>query len=607
MVLGLFDAGRDWHRIFDNEPVISGRHSLHVYHGYLGARTFLARGSLCCYDPAFQAGYPKTPVFDAGSRPAELFLTLNGANYHPAAYKIGLAICCCLVPMLIVCAAWCVGLGPGAGCLAGALAILVCWSDPCRALLMAGDLDLMLAGLAALVHVAFLVSFDRRPGLINWLGILISGAVGWFAHPLLFGVLAVPLLLIYYLTTGVRHGLLWHGMFLGALAGGVLANCFWLADWFNYWWVLNPLPTGNAVVARVTFETVWLTPLWGEPIDRALALALLGLGIVGLAIFNQSKARASARLLGLGGGGLLALALAGIAWEPLDRLGASRLLAPALWFATLPAACAAVWAFDLIRRLTGATWRAAAVVGFSFLTAGAVAAPFLRPAFDLVQHMEPLEIGLGDGRQAIVNSIATATNNEARILWEDTPGVPTDARWTALLPLMTERAFLGGLDPETIAEFGQTVLSAGNLAGRPIGGWSDADLEDFCRRYNLGWAVCWSSESLARFQQWERAKPVTKLEDGTRSGWLFALRRPRSFILNGQARWMQADCERIVLGDVIPDGDEVVLSLHYQSGLTVTPARVKLEPVPDLEDPIPLLRLRATGPVTRITLTWQGP
>jgi hypothetical protein len=25
------------------------------------------------FDPAFHAGYPKTPVFDSGSRPAELF------------------------------------------------------------------------------------------------------------------------------------------------------------------------------------------------------------------------------------------------------------------------------------------------------------------------------------------------------------------------------------------------------------------------------------------------------------------------------------------------------------------------------------------------------
>ena len=45
--------------------------------------------------PAFQAGYPKTPVFDSGSRPAELFLLLAGGRFCPAAYKLGLAAFAC--------------------------------------------------------------------------------------------------------------------------------------------------------------------------------------------------------------------------------------------------------------------------------------------------------------------------------------------------------------------------------------------------------------------------------------------------------------------------------------------------------------------------------
>jgi hypothetical protein len=68
-----------------------------------------------------------------------------------------------------------------------------------------------------------------------------------------------------------------------------------------------------------------------------------------------------------------------------------------------------------------------------------------------------------------------------------------------------------------------------------------------------------------------------------------------------------ADSERIVLGDVIPEGDEVVLSLHYQSGLTALPGRVKIEPIPDPDDPIPLIRLRVPGPLARVTLMWQDP
>src|SRR5262249_30142716 len=91
LTLGLF--GEDpWRTRSDDRPMLSGRHPLHLYHGYLGALSLWDRGHLSCYDPAFHAGYPKTPVFDSGSRPAELALTLAGGEFSPAAYKIGPAL-----------------------------------------------------------------------------------------------------------------------------------------------------------------------------------------------------------------------------------------------------------------------------------------------------------------------------------------------------------------------------------------------------------------------------------------------------------------------------------------------------------------------------------
>jgi hypothetical protein len=87
---------------------------------------------------------------------------------------------------------------------------------------------------------------------------------------------------------------------------------------------------------------------------------------------------------------------------------------------------------------------------------------------------------------------------------------------------------------------------------------------------------------------------------------LFSLpRAPQGFILKGRAEWLAADSERIALGDVVPDGDEVVLSLHYQEGLRVLPSRVRIERELDPRDPIPFVRLRMSGPVTCLTLTWD--
>src|SRR5436190_4188910 len=73
MTLSLFgppEAVRE--RLLGDEPILSGRHPLHLYHGWLEAQALRQRGTVLCYDPAFNAGYPKTPVFDAGSRPGAL-------------------------------------------------------------------------------------------------------------------------------------------------------------------------------------------------------------------------------------------------------------------------------------------------------------------------------------------------------------------------------------------------------------------------------------------------------------------------------------------------------------------------------------------------------
>jgi len=77
--------------------------------------------------------------------------------------------------------------------------------------------------------------------------------------------------------------------------------------------------------------------------------------------------------------------------------------------------------------------------------------------------------------------------------------------------------------------------------------------------------------------------------------------------LQGQARFLHADCRHIALADVIPEDGKVVLSMHYQAGMHVSPGRVLLEKEPDSCDPIPFIRLRMPGPVARLTLTWQQP
>lgn len=607
MTLTLFGRASPWQQLVDDQPILDGRHPLHFYHGILGARAFWTSGGLCAYDPSFQVGYPKTPVFDGGSRPAELFLALTGGDNHPAAYKIGLACCCLLVPCFLVVACRGAGLSYAATFFATLAGQVVWWSVSGQAALQAGDLDLLLAALALVAHVGLLVRYDREPGMVSWLGLLVTGSLACFAHLLLFCLL-LPIWLIYYLTSGARHReLTWHVGLLASVVGAVGINTFWLIDWIHFWWLRAPSMQATPVLAHRTFRTLWESSLWGSTADRDVSVFLMASALVGTIVLNQMRQRVAARVLGLGTVGLCVLAILGIAWEPLGRAGTDILLVPGLLFAVLPAAYAWTQVYHLVEMRAGRPWLAA-LSCLGIVLAGAMAAH--RTVVHVAQRCTgpaPLTIGLGPDRQALVATLLQHTRPDARILWEERHATRTTSRWTALLPLLAERSFIGGLDSEAGIEHLHVGLVEQKLAGQPIRTMSDAALDDYCRHYNVGWIVCWSPDVIARLRAWkDGAYEIARVIDGEQ-GVLFALRRPtRSYVLRGQARLVHADSQRITLSDVVPDKDgKVVLSFHYQTGLRVSPSRVKIEREPDPTKSIPLIRLHLTGPVARLTLTWD--
>src|SRR5207244_1414760 len=114
--------------------------------------------------------------------------------------------------------------------------------------------DLLFASLATVSYVGLLLSYHRGPHAGNWLGLILLGCLGWFAHPLLW-LLTVPLVLIYYFSIGAKHQFGWHLALAIALAVPVAANSFWLADWLRYWWIRLPLQLGTVSLKHRTFHT----------------------------------------------------------------------------------------------------------------------------------------------------------------------------------------------------------------------------------------------------------------------------------------------------------------------------------------------------------------
>jgi len=311
---------------------------------------------------------------------------------------------------------------------------------------------------------------------------------------------------------------------------------------------------------------------------------------------------------------MLTLSVLGLFWEPLIRLGTASLLVTSLFFA-IPAAARglpALWDIKTRRQGDKETRR-----GFVVSVSPCLLVPLSLGLFWLLWpeqvtswgqslvRIQPLHIGLDPDQANLVAELTRQTTGQARILWEDRPLGRTAPHWTALLPLLTERFFLGGLDPQANIEHTAEGLLDQSLAGRPLREWEDARLVEYCDRDNVGWIMAWSAAAQARFRAWSAAELIQTLSLGSGTGQLFRIRRQHSYARIGTAQMLHADAQRIVLGDVTPQKGRVVLCFHYQSGMRVTPGRIRLEPDRNSSDTIPLVRLLLEESAARVTITWE--
>jgi hypothetical protein len=603
LTLSLFGAP-PWDDLFNDEPIVSGNHPQHLYIGTIGVRAIAHYGRTTAYDYRFQAGWPQTSIF-TGGRVAEAFLLCGGGSYQPAAYKIGFASLLMLVPVLLVVACKAFKLGHATSIVATILGLLIWWGPHGRSAILSGDCENYLAALASLTHCGLLIAFHRTAGVLAWIGLFITGALGWFLQPLFFPI-ALPVLLIYYLSVGVKHEFMsWHVSFWSAEVLAFLLNVPWLIDWLDSWWLRTPLPLSADLLEHRTFATVWNAPLWGGATSRLLAVFVIVSSSVGVIVLNQTRQRPAARTLGLAATGALILALLGIAWEPLGTVGTAALLAPSLWFACLPAAYAWTWTIKNFLRLGIAGWCLSAL-----LVTGPIAAIYLltdnpRTLLDRFLPTEPLEIGLGSQREDIVKLLRDTTTDDARILWEDRHCGRQTSRWPALLPILTDRSYVGGLDPDGFIEHSSIALLNEALVDiGPIAFADDKQLHEYCRRYNIRWIVAWSPKVIERLEAWKDAVKHTELWD-QEPGWLFEVKRTPSFALKGKAVLLEADSQSITLADVEPKDGVVEISLHYHANMRASPGRVQIERATSGDDPIGFVRLRLAAPAARVTLTWE--
>lgn len=633
------------HAIVDpGTPVLVVDHAIHEYHGALGARFFHEAGTTWGYDPFFMAGYPETPVWDSSSNLSILFQTLAGGHYSPLAYKVGILVCLVLTVAMTPLGARAAGLTWAEAAVTALLAGFTFWggfaADVWRSGLFA--FDFVSGGLPLLIGVA--LWFDARPRPARWVTLTLAGAFLWFAH-VTMPILALGAVAGYAAAAIPRRSWRWWAA-LGAAAVLVVgANAFWLVPL----WRFRTIRT----VSYIFMDTNTAWHVWDflrrESVDARLTLAFLVGGTAGLVLWWREGARLRAAAFAGAAMALLALFALGSLWGPTRVLEPLRFRIPLGFALAVPTASAATRAVLGMGRRLGGGRRGAAAVAFGgaalvaiLMTTMPVTTSILRLRVRLAwQH--PLVVGFRPEMQVLASALRRHTTPAGRILFEDQLRLleMTDAEsvhWTPLLPFLLRpqaRQFVGGLyEPAFIAH--NTTASFGDfhLGVRYIDEWSADELNAYFERYNIGWVIAWSPLSRFYFDRLPAAQRIGSfrryctpyrqftaelhtwdalhnaigakaamqyLTEAESVYTLYRIDRKLSYALRGQAELSAVDFNRLELSNVVPEGGEVVLSMHWLDTWQTDPPLL-LSPAPVSGDPVPFVRIALDRPVSRLTL-----
>ncbi|MGH8547314.1 MAG: hypothetical protein ACRERU_01675 [Methylococcales bacterium] len=191
--------------------------------------------------------------------------------------------------------------------------------------------------------------------------------------------------------------------------------------------------------------------------------------------------------------------------------------------------------------------------------------------------------GPGEATLWLADWIRKNTTNEARVLFETSPGrVHDGAHIAGYLVLSTQREFIGG--PYVFMH--HAGFWDGNVFGRPISDFSVDAFADRLRLYNIGWIVAYSDSSKAYLSQ----HPSLELVAQHGQLKLFKMHQEPTYYLEGHGKVMERKLNRIELNEIA--GDAVTLKYHYVDGMLSDPPAV-LQPVTLPDDPEPFIRVLA--------------
>ncbi len=530
----------------DGPPMLEN-YAKHVYFIDLHIRTFRETGTFWGYDPTFAAGCLTGPGWSVSflfNVIVGWLTSLGGAaliKAHVTAYFI-------LSPLSVWLAARLFGLGRREAAIAGLLILgtdhlglrsfmvmgSMCgyWSAAALAL-PAAALAWRLSierprrlAIAAIVFTALLLCVSLNPHAVWPLLILLGGV--WIHRGRV--LLGLPILFIALASALAALALLWP-----FLSPGIV-------------FVRSIFPWCKQLASFLSIEA---SPVlgWGGFLIllQPLSLFILISGAAGILRLRRSENPLASYFIGVLSA-LLLLIVAHLLSGMAPYVFVTRFISFSLNILALPAAC-----FILARIGTR---------GGEKIVFGAMGAFLVQALLFGALTVGKRKIQ-GEAFYELVSRLRERTDERARILAESSlnpSSQPLGFDFAAYLPyFLPGRKFLNlpTVDGSGIAY--SSFLSEGLLSWLPIEGYTDKELKEYFKTYNVGWVLAYDSRYVERFERSDALRRDGRL--GAFS--LFTTTHEPSFFLSGNGR-VEADLNRIRLSRLRPDDSgKVVLSYNW--------------------------------------------
>lgn len=588
--------------------LLNDDYSIHFSHIDPVKKIFSETGKLWGYSPFFMAGYPKSTVFDADAKSAEIIALVFSSINSAVVYKFYILFNFLLSPLIYLWASKNLNLQGNKLLIAFAMGTAYWWNSPALRFNLAGQFAFIFVSYIGLLIFSLFYRFLKEEKTVFMLLAMIIGTFALSVHILAPINIAVPCLLLYAVFSR-RMRLKSHIYVISSLALILFFNSPWIIPFIKYYSLNNLSEIEWFFGSKNPFFFVD-SYFPGGSIFRYLRLAILICAIGG---FIKWKAKRNDLLIPLGGGSIVLFIFAYFGayftFEFLQNPWRYEFILNLFLF--IPASDFLSEIFEKQGRISFQK-RIIAIVACIFLLITifpknlAKAAKMLSipsgndkimvydrlnkttKGHDYFSHEAIPTSHLPAPASELIDWIKKNTSKSGRILLEDSCWQSGHAYWgthlPALFPLYTDREFIGGPLPQFFMKHHFAEFHDATIFEKPIKELSSEKLRRYFDLYNVKWIICFISNSREYFDSHpEIVTLLTKID----KFYIYVVNRNPNFFLKGNGE-ISSDYNHLYLKNVSPGN--ITIKYHWHDTLKTKPER-KIEKVTIMDDPIGFIEI----------------